>query len=346
MYTFKTTSKKAFLTLLISLFGLSSFAQDEINDLFKANAGDATKLIQAYMNPFFKGFGYGLNSGWNTTGAAKKFGRFEIRVGLTGSFIPEQDKTFDVTQIGLSNAIRPADPNKVMSPTIGGDEVMGPTMKIYSNNVAVGEFTLPKGAKLPFVPAPQVQASVGLLRGIDVTLRYVPEMDLGSKSGSVNMLGGGIKVNLLRLFAGKMTDKIAPFDLAASVGYTSLEYRLPLNVQKPGSNYTNQNLYAKFTGMNYEAIISKKILFLTPFFSLAYQKAENNVELRGVYPFQIANGVYTDLTNPVQINGSYKTGLRANLGLQMNITFLRVFASYSTGDYKAFNAGLGIGIGK
>ena len=346
MYTFKTTSKKALLTLFISLFGLSSFAQDEINELFKANASDATKLIQAYMNPFFKGFGYGLNSGWNTTGAAKKFGRFEIRVGLSGSFIPDQDKTFDVTQIGLSNAIRPADPNKVLSPTIGGEEVEGPMMSIYdSNNIKAFDFSLPKGTNLSFVPAPQVQASVGLLRGIDVTLRYIPEINLGNKSGSVNMLGGGIKVNLLRLFAGKMTDKIAPFDLAASIGYTSLEYTLPLNVQKTGSNYTNQNLYAKFTGMNYEAIISKKILFLPPFFSLAYQKAENNVELRGVYPFKSPLG-YEDITNPIQFSGTYKTGLRANLGLQLNITFLRVFASYSTGEYKAVNAGLGIGIGK
>ncbi len=346
MYTFKTTSKKAFLTLFISLFSLSSFAQDEINELFKANKSDATKLIQAYMNPFLKGFSYGLNSGWNTTGAAKKFGRFEIRVGLAGTIIPERDKTFDVTKIGLSSSIRPADPTKVLSPSIGGEEVKGPLMNIYdSNNTKAFDFDLPKGANLSLVPAPQVQASVGLLRGIDVTLRYVPEIDLGSKSGSVNMLGGGIKVNLLRLFAGKMTDKIAPFDLAASIGYTSLEYNLPLNVQTPGSNYTNQNLYAKFTGMNYEAIISKKILFLTPFFSLAFQKTEHDVKINGVYPFQTPLG-YQDITNPVEFNGSYKTGLRANLGLQMNITFLRVFASYSTGDYKAFNAGLGIGIGK
>lgn len=346
MHTYKMNSKKVFITLLLSFFGLSSFAQDEINELFKSNAGDATKLIQAYMNPFFKGFGYGLNSGWNTTGAAKKFGRFEIRVGLSGSMIPDRDKTFDVSQLGLSDAIRPADPTKVMSPTIGGEEISGPVMNIYANNAQVGQFTLPKGSKLAFVPAPQVQATVGLLKGIDVTLRYVPSVDLGKESGSVNMMGGGIKVNLLRLFAGKMTDKIAPFDLAASIGYTSLEYKLPLNVQKPGSNYTDQNLYARFTGMNYEAIISKKILFLTPFFSLAYQQAKNNIELRGVYPFQVSNGVYADLTNPVQINNTYKTGLRANMGLQLNITFLRVFASYSTGEYKAVNAGLGIGIGK
>ncbi|MEY3678939.1 MAG: hypothetical protein RI924_1080, partial [Bacteroidota bacterium] len=212
-------------------FSTSVSAQDQISELFKSNKDDAQKLIQAYLNPFLRGFGTGINSNWNTSGATKKFGRIEVRLGVTGAMIPETDKLFDITKIGLSSNIAPADPTNVMSPTIGGAKTTGPLMNIYANNIQMGQFALPKGAELPFVPAPQLQATVGLLRGMDVSVRYVPELKLGEANGTIGMMGGGVKINLLRLFTGKLTDKILPFDLAASVGYTRLTYELPLSVK-------------------------------------------------------------------------------------------------------------------
>ncbi len=344
LITFKT------LLIFLFLFGFNTSlrAQDEISNLFKSNKDDAQKLIQAYLNPFLSGFGTGINSNWNTSGATKKFGRFELRLGVTGAMIPETDKLFDITKIGLSSNIAPADPSKTLSPTIGGDKVNGPLMNIYANNIQVGQFVLPKGAELPFVPAPQLQATVGFLKGMDFTVRYVPNLKLGEANGTIGMIGGGVKVNLLRLFTGKLSDKILPFDLAAAVGYTQLTYQLPLEVKGANNSVPdpNQKLEAKFEGLNMEAILSKKVLFFTPFISMAYQKSESNVDLKGVYPFQIANNTYVNFTDPVSINQKNSNGLRTNVGLQFNILLLRVFGSYSFGNFEAFNAGIGVGIGK
>ena len=339
--------KKIGFIALFSLFSLNGFAQDEISNLFKSSKDDAEKLIGAYLNPFFKGFGTSLNSGWHTSGATKKFGRFEIRLGVSGSLIPEGDKLFDVTKLGLSNHIAPADPNKVMSPTVGGEEVDGPIMNLYDDNQnQVGQFTLPKGANLPFVPAPQLQATIGFLKGMDFTLRFVPNIKFDNEMGTLGMFGGGVKVNVTRLLAGKAADKVLPFDLAAAIGYTSLSYELPLDVQTPTSNYTDQVLKAKFTGLNMEAIISKKLLFFTAFGSMGYQSSESNVDLKGTYPFQTSTLTYSTFVDPISINQKNGRGLRTSVGLQVNIAFLRVWGTYSMGGYQTFNTGIGFGIGR
>lgn len=341
------TPKKVCFLILFSLISFNSFAQDEISGLFKASKEDAEKLIGAYLNPFFRGFGTSLNSGWNTSAATKKFGRFELRVGVSGSLIPEADKVFDVSKLGLSSRITPANPNNIMSPTVGGEEIDGPLMNLYNDNQQlVGQFTLPKGANLPFVPAPQLQATLGFLRGMDFTFRLVPKIKIGEDMGTLGMTGAGVKVNVTRLIMGKSADKVMPFDLAAAIGYTQLNYELPLDVQKPGSNYNDQLLKAKFSGINMEAIISKKLLFFTAFGSVGYQSSESNVDLKGTYPFQTGTAAYTDFVDPISINQKNSRGLRSSLGMQLNIAFLRVWGAYSFGGYQTLNTGIGLGIGK
>jgi hypothetical protein len=346
MKTTLFSRKSILITVLFSALCIQGFAQSDIEGLFKSSQSDAQKLIQAYMNPFFKGMGTGLNSGWNNTAASKKFGRFELRFGLTGAMIPDKDKTFDVTKLGLSSNLEPTNPALVLSPTIGGAKTPGPSMNLKSGGAVVGAFVMPQGAKLPFVPAPQLQASIGLIKGLELTLRTMPTIKLGDKAGSVGMTGAGLKMNLVRVLAGKKADKVLPFDLATAVGFTRLSYSYDLSVQSGNSNYTDQSLNAKFTGVNAEAIISKKLAFFTPFASIGYQSAKTTVNLKGTYPFETENNTYTTLVDPIAISQKDIRGLRTNLGFQLHLAFLRVYGSYSLGAYKSFNAGLGLGIGK
>jgi hypothetical protein len=105
-------------------------------------------------------------------------------------------------------------------------------------------------------------------------------------------------------------------------------------------------LKAKFTGVNVEAIISKKLAFFTPFASIGYQSAKTAIDLKGTFPFQTGNNQYSTIVDPIAISQKDISGLRTNLGFQLHLAFLRVYGSYSLGAYKSFNAGLGLGIGK
>ncbi len=336
--------------------GSAAFAQDEVSRMIVSNPEDATRLAQAYLNPLFKGFGIGLNSGWNNTGRAKNTGRFELRVGFTGAFVPAADKSFDVAKLGLSSTLRPVAGSGTVSPTVAsasGDRV---TMGIYNQNYQNGTepletFELPDGADIPFIPAPQLQATVGLPKGIDVTLRAMPKVSLGDY-GSMGMIGGGVKVDVLPLLLNKTADRILPVDLGLAVGYTVFNYEVPLEVptESGAPRDPDQKIDSKFSGVNVEAILSRKMMFFTPFLSVGYNSAKTDFSMKGRYEFReyAADGssVIRERVDPVSIKNSDIGGMRANAGFQLNLAVLRLYASYSVAQYNSFNAGIGIGLGK
>src|ERR1700712_5675709 len=185
------------ITIILSGTVFNARAQSGFSDILQTSPENATKLLTAYGQPLFKGFGVGMNSGWTNTAKTKKLLHFELRITATGAFTPVSDKTFDVTKIGLSNGVGPKDPNQTIAPTIGGERGNdGPVMNIYdTHHNKVDEFTLPSG-KLPLIPSPQVQLTVGLLQNTDITLRMIPKIDFGGDVGSVSMIGFGLKHDL------------------------------------------------------------------------------------------------------------------------------------------------------
>ncbi|MEO8793886.1 MAG: DUF6588 family protein [Daejeonella sp.] len=352
---------RSVLIVLTLTFSSSVFAQRNVSGLIKAGPDDATKLTAAYLNPLFKGLGVGLNSGWNNTAHSKNAGRFEFRLGITGTFVPASDNQFDVTKIGLSSHVRPANPSEILAPTLSANKSSGPQMDVYDDdNNKVESFTMPKGQNLPIIPAPQLQATIGLPKGIDLSIRAVPKVNIGNDFGSLSMFGAGAKVELIPLIAGKTIDKVIPVDIAVAFGYSQFNYKLPLDVQAPSGSvpkdgnqnqdFSNQMIDATFSGMNAEAIISKKLLFFTPFLSVGYNTSKTKADMLGNYPVvtggTLISKTYTTFTDPVHLNRDDIQGLKSTIGFQMNLAVLRLYGSYSVGEYNSANVGIGIGLGK
>src|ERR1700744_5009075 len=89
--------------LTVGAFKANAQSNNGFDQLIKSSPADVTKLMDAYAEPLFKGFGVGLNSGWNNTAATKKFLHIDLRVTANLAMVPTVDKTFDVTKIGLSS---------------------------------------------------------------------------------------------------------------------------------------------------------------------------------------------------------------------------------------------------
>ncbi len=355
--TFKTRIALAILFLLGTNQG---FAQSDVSDLIKSSPEDATKLAQAYLKPLFKGFGVGLNTGWNNSAHSKNLLRFDLRVGLTGAIVPQKDETFDVTSIGLSNNVRPTSPGQVITPTVGGPTDQGVQLSVYdSSNRQLETFRMPQGTGIGLIPAPQLQGSIGLPRGLEFTLRAMPKVNLGNDIGAIGMFGGGLKVEVLPLISG-IIDKVTPLDIAVAVGYTQFNYSVPLEVNAPSgarpasasqpSDFSNQKIEAQFSGINTEVIFSKRVLVFTPFVSFGYNTAKTDAGLKGNFPIvsgaDLLGPTYTVFTNPVNIKQTDINGFRTNLGFQLNLAFFRIYGSYSMAEYNAFNGGIGFGLGK
>ncbi|MDB5136577.1 MAG: hypothetical protein JWP37_3180, partial [Mucilaginibacter sp.] len=185
-----------------------------------------------------------------------------------------------------------------------------------------------------------------------------PKTNFGSNVGSVSMIGFGLKHNIMQDFIGKKANKLVPFDLAIALGYSRMNANIALNVQpdngaqpangQQSSDFSNQHIEGHFTSFIAQAIISKKLLFFTPFLAIGYNTASTNAAAIGNYPVTtnstLANQpVYTTFTNPINIQENTISGLRADVGFQLNLAFFRLYASYSDAQYKSFNAGFGFG---
>ncbi|WP_342647304.1 DUF6588 family protein [Mucilaginibacter sp. CSA2-8R] len=350
---------KKVLSLIITILTISTLQVEAQSDgfaqLLKAAPGDAEKLLNAYATPLFKGFGTGLNNGWTNTAKTKGFLHFEVRVSASGVFVPTADKSFDVTQIGLTGNIKPIPGSSNITPTVAGDNGMTPTtLGIYSNNnVLIDQFTLPKRIT-PVIPAPQIQATIGLVKSTDFTVRYIPKTKISTDLGSVGMIGFGVKHNIMNdIFTG-LSRQLAPFDLAIAAGYSRLNYELPVEV-RPGAgkvpdaasasktDFSTQRIEGHFSGFNIQAIISKKLLFFTPFAAVGYNVARTNVGLLGNFPVSNAIATYTVYTDPVNININSINNVKVDAGFQLDLAFLKFYASGSLAKYKSVTAGVGLG---
>jgi hypothetical protein len=348
------------LIIAIILFtAFRSSAQSVFSDLIKSGPGDATKLLNAYAQPLFKGFGNGMNSNWNNTAKTKKLLHFDLRISATGAFVPSSDKSFDVTKIGLSDHVGPKDPTQTITPTFAGDKNgTPPTLNFYDDNhQKVSEFQMPSG-KLSIIPSPQVQLTIGLPKNTDITLRGMPQINFGSDVGSVSMIGIGIKHNIIQDFVGKRADRIIPFDLAIALAYSRLNMSVPLDVQpdegaqpenaQQSTDFSNQHFEGHFNSFLAQAIISKKLVFFTPFLAIGYSTANANVAAVGNYPITtgatlLAQPTYTSFRNPINIKENTVSGMRADLGFQLDLAVFRLYASYSLAKYQSVSAGIGFG---
>ncbi|MDP9079065.1 MAG: hypothetical protein M3O71_16685 [Bacteroidota bacterium] len=353
--------KRYIFLSIITLIGLASVAnaQDAFSGLIKSSPADATKLFNAYAMPLFKGLGVDQNSGWNNTAKTKKTLRFDIRVTASAAFVSSADKTFDVTKIGLSDHVRPADASQTITPTFGGRKnIDGPLLNIYDDNgQKVSSFNMPAGV-ISFIPAPQIQATVGLIQNTDITLRAIPKVTVGNDYGSISMIGFGLKHDIMQDIAGKTADALIPFDLAIAIGYSHLKLDKTLSVtpengaqpkdSQQSTDFSNQHIDGSFNSFMAQVIVSKKLLAFTPFLAVGYNTTHANVTAVGNYPVTtggtLISNTYTTFTNPVSISEGVISGARADVGFQLNLGVFRFYTSYSIAQYSSVNAGIGFGI--
>lgn len=337
------------LKVLCALFLLTvaqkANAQQDVGDLFVGGPADATKLINAYFDPLYKGLGLGLTDGWSNTAQSKGFLKFDVRVSASGAFVPQSGRSYDVNTLGLSN-IKPALGASSIGPTAFGDDHEGGKMEVYtSNGIPTGKFfNLPQGVGFHVVPSAQIQATLGLPKNIDVTLRAMPKIKLGDDLGSLSMIGFGAKIELLPLFMGSTTEKLIPVDIAIAGGFTQYKYSLDLNIDNVANS--DQHIEAKFNGVNFDAIVSKKILFFTPFASIGYQTSNTNLKALGTYKFATSATTSATYVDPISVKQTDIDGVRGSLGFQLKFGFFKFYGSYTQAKYSTVNAGIGLGIGK
>lgn len=332
----KKTIRILFAACFLALTPNMTKAQGlDFDSFLEAGIDDASLLLESYLQPAFEGFGFGMNSGWYNTAKPHKFLGFDISGSISLARVPD-GKQFFTLPTGLTNVslTNPSDTRRlptIFGPNLGADDL--PELRFTDDNGdEIIRISAPTGLGIdedivPFnaVPVPMIQLGLGIFKGTELKLRYIPEQDFEG-DGGVKLFGIGVMHDVTQYLPA---EKLLPFDLSVFLGYTNLESYVNIDEAAGQTAEFNANAWTV------QGVISKKVLFFTAFAGLGYSNSNVDFNMLGDYSTETST-----FTDPISLN--YKNaGIRTNIGVRIKLLFLTITGEYAIQEYNTFTAGVG-----
>ncbi|HKL14868.1 MAG TPA: DUF6588 family protein [Balneolaceae bacterium] len=357
-------------TLLLSMFLTFGNAQAQLGDsgdILKAGAADGNLLLQEYLKPVANGFGADLNSGWiNSARPYRTFG-FDLRVSADIAIVPSGDRSFNIDEINFQNLERVGGAPEAQ--TAFGEDITGPEMAVFGTNPETGQrqeitrFTMPEGTGYPYVPAPMVQATVGIVKDTDISIRFMPTVSIDDFN--INLFGLGIKHGLNQWLPGGAA---LPVDLSVQFGYTQLssDYGFELlpeqgnDIYNPFSGnpslWDGQKVEFDATGFTGNILVGKNIPILSVYGGLGFQTSSITIVSKGAIPITSINPnintadqseetrekIIERIDDPIDLEFDGANSIHALAGFRLRFGFIAISGSYTLSDYPVANIGVGL----
>ncbi|MGM0581073.1 MAG: DUF6588 family protein [Bacteroidota bacterium] len=333
-----------FLAICI-LVNIQNTKAQEFEQIVTGGLGDANTYLKNYMNPFAASLGNGLANGWYNTAKPHKTLGFDLTVNFNFATIPDAASTFDFNNDTYDN-LRLADPNNNILPTFTGGTTDA-LLEIFGEREIDGEtYTYEEQIKAPdgfglsdlpgplAVPTPTIQLGVGIVKSTDLIIRYTPEINVGDLS--FQSFGLGVKHDFKQWIPGM---KMLPFDLSALVGFNRISTNYQIDEQA--------GQFAEFnaSATTVQAIISKKLLFFTPYAGLGINMIKSDFAMKGDFIFNEGTENEVTVTDPIDIAFDGSGGPRLTVGARMKILWvLALNVDYTIQKYNTLSVGLGLNI--
>ena len=326
--------KRTLLFCISILASANLFAQEDdgFEAIVKAGTADATTLMGAYIAPAMEGLVYSMSGGWYHTAKTHKSLGFDITIGFNGAIVPSEKELFAFSELTFQNDYTTTSD---ITPTVAGSGT--PAEVTFDTSEGDVTFTMPEGVKddLPInaVPAPAIQASIGVIKGTDVMVRFVPEV--GSDNVKGKLFGAGLKHDLMQYFGP--LEKL-PLNIAIMGAFTNMNVDYDIQAE---SDIDGRNQAAEFKLNSYtvQGVASLDFKFLTFYGGLGYTGGKSEINVLGTYEFEYDNGTPGEVTDPIML--SYNpSSVRASLGARLNLAFFKIFADYTVQEYSNLSAGI------
>jgi hypothetical protein len=361
----KTKKRLLILALISMLTTNGAFSQLDIaGDLLTGGVNDGAKLLNAYLEPIGKGWGYDLAAGWYNTAKPHNTLGFDLTFSFNFALIPETSKTFDISNLGLE-VISGANSSNAVFPTIANGDIENSFQIVRTVDDGSGNdhtFTLlpptkMKGISIPFIPLPVLNGSIGIIKNTDIAFRYIPSTKMGDL-GNIGMWGLGIKHDFLQWLP--IVDKVPFLNASVFVGYSKLDFSFGIPYTPPAvdnpDNYVNpkdQKLEASLNALHAAVLVGVNLPIISPYVSLGITNSNMNMDILG--EFAIPN---LD-TNPgatfgetsyqlipenslpkMEFKNSFAPSVAA--GLRLKFAVVTIYGQYTLQEYSTVSAGLGI----
>jgi hypothetical protein len=364
----KNKSKPGFLLLLVIavLSSVNGYSQlEELGKFMAAGPADAEALLQPYVTPVVNGFGAALGGGWYNTAETHKLGGFDLTFTGNVAFIPDKYSTFLISNNDLS-ALQLADPLHNVSQTVSGEDLAGPEMvynvKDDADNVVYTQpaFTMPGGLNLGYAPSPMIQVGIGLIKGTEVMVRYIP--NLKYSGNELGLWGIGGKHDIGQWIPG--LKKLPVLKLAVMYGYTKLHTFVGINVTPDDINaggftgadqsaWDNQEMKMITQSHTANLLISANLPVVCFYGGIGFVTTKTNLKLEGDFPgvglaADNVTPVVVKYTNPIDMEIKNQDGgftkPRFNAGVRFKLSVVTIHVDYSWANYSVLTAGLGISV--
>ncbi|WP_143959712.1 DUF6588 family protein [Litoribacter populi] len=327
--------KKLFAAVAIplSLLSFSAFSQSrsDIETLLQSGVADVNTYLNHYVQPAAQGFAYSMGAGWASTAKTHKAWGFDLNIGISAAAVPSRMENFIFDPSQYNNLRVSGETGTTELPTLFGTENPGKTLEIYENGMVAGQVSALPGAGLPmnYVPAPVLQAGLGLPFGTDVKVRFLPNTRI--EGVEVGILGGGIQHDIKQHIPGL---RKLPFHMSALVAFNSLTAGYALEEITAGRGELHVNTWT------YQLLLSKKLSVFTFYGSAGYISGTSDFDLLGTY--NVSN--FTDpIVDPISLRYAV-AGAMGNLGMRIDLGPIFLNADYTFQEFNILTAGLGFSI--
>jgi hypothetical protein len=354
-----------FLSVLFIFSATILRSQVYSNGLISAGAiNDAGILLEAWGRPLGNSIGSSLCNGWYSTARVHKFPGGSISIFLSVPTVPQDEKSFDVSNLNFSTYRLRPDQTSSISQTILGENTSGPELIVYGDDPSIAgfdsslvlnRFATPGGlGRSPFIPG--LQLAFGLPRKTEFILRYFPyPNNPGALTNSV--WGLGFKHDVLQWIPRFKTSK---FDVSVLAAFSSFSVKSPIeisvnpdyNIVAGSYDISKQLFFYGVKAFTTQVIASREFLFFTPHIGLGYNHIDSRFRLSGDYPvFQEmiqsgpneGKGLYQVVNNPIDIDFKAVNALRGSLGFRVRfIQICTFFMEYTIARYRVLTFGLGM----
>ncbi len=356
------------LAVLLFMPPKDAYAQfDDLGEILRAGTNDSNLLLESYVSPFANGLGANLNTGWTNSARPYRTLGFDLKFSAALSFVPGNDEIFDVEDLVPQFDQLELFSESGITPTVaGGDDLARANLGRTFINPATGQeeilfdFDMPRGDGWNLIPTPMVQATVGIPRDTDVSLRFVPTISVPDTDAELNLFGLSVKHGINQYLPG---GKVLPIDLSLQLGYTKLSVDLPVSVEPesggdirddfPATNWVGQNIEMGASSYNVNLLVGRSFPIVSVFAGLGYQSSNVTAKARGSYPITVVNEEYDgvndarpraieEIVDPVDLDIEGRNSVHALAGFRVRLAFVAISGSYTISDYPVANVGVSL----
>jgi len=319
-------------------------AQNDIDVFLAAGVEDAQRFTNDYLAPGTNGLMHSMNANWFNSAKVKPLLGFEVSIIANAALINDDSKSFTLNTADYNNVsfVEGASVQNVASVLGENNPAIFVELEyddpIFGNQTT--EIELPNGigdASANLLPTAFIQGAIGLSSGLELKLRYVPEIE--QDEVELGLYGAGLQFEITEWLPA---DKVWPIHLSGLVAYTHLNGSYDLT-ESSGIEGENQRLENATDTWLFQLLASTKLPVINFYGGVGFIQGTSESYLLGTY--RVTDGLLTSETivDPFSVSSDV-SDIRATLGAKLKLGFFRFNAEYNFSQFDTFSVGINFGL--